>query len=146
MLTERVARGSAHPNECVAAVVVKLPVKLSSLTRSHATPKRPPRPNQGFLTAKGAREKRLKSPSQQNRSNMPVNSQLGKGLLGLFNTAFTTPAQPKKFSSDSSVASDASTTSTRSFSEHMAYAYQNGAGPAFKDLVRSISNLSDDGY
>ena len=24
MLTERVARGSAHPNECVAAVVVKL--------------------------------------------------------------------------------------------------------------------------
>jgi len=78
---------------------------------------------------------------------MPVNSQLGKGLLGLFNTAFTTPAQqPKKYSSDSSVASDASTTSTRSFSEHMAYAYQNGADPAFKDLVRSISNLSDDGY
>ena len=78
---------------------------------------------------------------------MPVNSQLGKGLLGLFNTAFTTPAQqPKKYSSDSSVASDASTMSTRSFSEHMAYAYQNGADPAFKDLVRSISNLSDDGY
>tara|TARA_B100001121_G_scaffold180038_1_gene157079 strand:+ start:194 stop:427 length:234 start_codon:yes stop_codon:yes gene_type:complete len=77
---------------------------------------------------------------------MPVNSQLGKGLLGLFNTAFTTPAQPKKISSDSSVASDASTASTRSFSEHMAYAYQNGADPAFKDLVRSISNLSDDGY
>ena len=77
---------------------------------------------------------------------MPVNSQLGKGLLGLFNTAFTTSAQPKKISSDSSVASDASTTSTRSFSEHMAYAYQNGADPAFKDLVRSISNLSDDGY
>ena len=77
---------------------------------------------------------------------MPVNSQFGKGLLGLFNTAFTTPAQPKKISSDSSVASDASTTSTRSFSEHMAYAYQNGADPAFKDLVRSISNLSDDGY
>jgi hypothetical protein len=40
----------------------------------------------------------------------------------------------------SHVASDASTTSTRSFSEHMAYAYQNGADPAFKDLVRSISN------
>ena len=77
---------------------------------------------------------------------MPVNSQLGKGLLGLFNTAFTTPAQPKKIGSDSSVASDASTTSTRSFSEHMAYAYQNGSDPAFKDLVRSISNLSDDGY
>ena len=30
MLTERVAHGSAHPNECVAAVVVKLPVKLST--------------------------------------------------------------------------------------------------------------------
>ena len=77
---------------------------------------------------------------------MPVNSQLGKGLLGLFNTAFTTPAQQPKIRSDRSVASDASTTSTRSFSEHMAYAYQNGADPAFKDLVRSISNLSDDGY
>lgn len=38
------------------------------------------------------------------------------------------------------------TSTTRSFSEHMAYAYQNGADPAFKDLVRSISNLSDDGY
>ena len=79
---------------------------------------------------------------------------LGRGLLGLFNSTFTAPAavQPK-ISSDSSVASDASTSSTRStasttrsFSEHMAYAYQNGADPAFKDLVRSISNLSDDGY
>ena len=73
---------------------------------------------------------------------------LGRGLLGLFNSTFTAPAAVKpKISSDSSVASDASTTSTRSFSEHMAYAYQNGADPAFKDLVRSISNhLSDDGY
>ena len=71
---------------------------------------------------------------------------LGRGLLGLFNSTFTAPAAVKpKISSDSSVASDAST-STRSFSEHMAYAYQNGADPAFKDLVRSISNLSDDGY
>ena len=62
MLTDARVPPSSHPNECVAAVVVKLPVKLSTPEALARNAQEATETKSRLFTAKGAREKRLKQP------------------------------------------------------------------------------------